>query len=90
MITLQAQLRNRVYILVQTVSGGRLRTGCDNRDWNGTRAVHFKRWITFSKEDYWNAISEAEAEPVVAATLAHWLSVVRPAVTFALKRLTKR
>jgi len=47
--------------------------------------------ITVSKEDYLKAISEAEAEgePVIAATLAHWLSVTRPAVTFALKRLKK-
>jgi DtxR family transcriptional regulator, Mn-dependent transcriptional regulator len=47
--------------------------------------------ITVSKEDYLKAIAEAEAEgqTVIAATLAHWLSVTRPAVTFALKRLTK-
>jgi DtxR family Mn-dependent transcriptional regulator len=47
--------------------------------------------ITISKEDYLKAIAEAEAEgeTVIAATLAHWLSVTRPAVTFALKRLTK-
>ena len=47
--------------------------------------------ITVSKEDYLKAIAEAEAEGeiVIAATLAHWLSVTRPAVTFALKRLTK-
>lgn len=47
--------------------------------------------ITVSKEDYLKAIAEAEAEgeTVIAATLAHWLSVSRPAVTFALKRLTK-
>ena len=47
--------------------------------------------ITISKEDYLKAISEAEAEgkDVIPATLAHWLSVTRPAVTFALKRLTK-
>jgi len=47
--------------------------------------------ITVSKEDYLKAIAEAEAEgeTVIAATLAHWLSVTRPAVTFALKRLSK-
>ena len=47
--------------------------------------------ITVSKEDYLKAIAEAEAEgnTVIAATLAHWLSVSRPAVTFALKRLSK-
>ena len=47
--------------------------------------------ITVSKEDYLKAISEAEAEgqTVISATLAHWLSVTRPAVTAALKRLKK-
>jgi len=47
--------------------------------------------ITVSKEDYLKAIAEAEAEgqPVIPATLSHWLSVTRPAVTFAVKRLTK-
>jgi DtxR family transcriptional regulator, iron-dependent repressor len=47
--------------------------------------------ITVSKENYLKAIAEAEAEgqTVIAATLSHWLSVSRPAVTFALKRLTK-
>ena len=47
--------------------------------------------ITISKEDYLKAVAEAEAEglTVIPATLAHWLSVTRPAVTFALKRLTK-
>ena len=47
--------------------------------------------ITISKEDYLKAIAEAEAEGqnVIPATLAHWLSVTRPAVTFALKRLTR-
>jgi len=47
--------------------------------------------ITISKEDYLKAIAEAEAEgqTVIPATLAHWLSVTRPAVTFAVKRLTK-
>jgi DtxR family Mn-dependent transcriptional regulator len=47
--------------------------------------------ITISKEDYLKAIAEAEGEghTVIAATLSHWLSVTRPAVTFALKRLQK-
>jgi len=47
--------------------------------------------ITISKEDYLKAIAEAEVEgqSVIPATLAHWLSVTRPAVTFALKRLKK-
>ncbi len=47
--------------------------------------------ITISKEDYLKAIAEAAAEgvSVIPATLAHWLSVSRPAVTFALKRLRK-
>ena len=47
--------------------------------------------ITISKEDYLKAIAEAEAEgqAVIPATLAHWLSVTRPAVTFALKRLSE-
>jgi DtxR family transcriptional regulator, Mn-dependent transcriptional regulator len=47
--------------------------------------------ITISKEDYLKAIAEAEAEgqTVIPATLAHWLTVTRPAVTFALKRLKK-
>src|SRR5215469_3574974 len=47
--------------------------------------------ITISKEDYLKAIAEAEAEgeTVIPATLAHWLKVTRPAVTFALKRLRK-
>ena len=47
--------------------------------------------ITISKEDYLKAIAEAEAEgqTVIPATLAHWLAVTRPAVTFALKRLSK-
>lgn len=47
--------------------------------------------ITVSKEDYLKAIAEAEAEGevVISATLAHWLSVSRPAVTAALKRLKK-
>jgi DtxR family transcriptional regulator, Mn-dependent transcriptional regulator len=47
--------------------------------------------ITVSKEDYLKAIAEAEAEGemVISATLAHWLSVTRPAVTAALRRLAK-
>lgn len=47
--------------------------------------------ITISKEDYLKAIAEAEVEgeTVISATLAHWLAVTRPAVTFALKRLKK-
>ena len=47
--------------------------------------------ITISKEDYLKAVAEAEdeGETVIAATLASWLSVSRPAVTAALKRLTK-
>lgn len=47
--------------------------------------------ITVSKEDYLKSIAEAEAEGenVIAATLSHWLSVTRPAVTTALKRLAK-
>jgi DtxR family Mn-dependent transcriptional regulator len=47
--------------------------------------------ITVSKEDYLKAIAEAEAEgeTVISATIAEWLSVSRPAVTAALKRLTK-
>src|SRR5215471_626436 len=47
--------------------------------------------ITVSKEDYLKAIAEAgaEGETVISATIAQWLSVSRPAVTAALKRLTK-
>lgn len=47
--------------------------------------------ITVSKEDYIKAIAEAEneSEPVISATLAHWLAVSRPAVAAALKRLQK-
>jgi DtxR family transcriptional regulator, Mn-dependent transcriptional regulator len=47
--------------------------------------------ITVSKEDYLKAVAEAESEgdTVISATLAHWLSVTRPAVTAALKRLKK-
>jgi DtxR family transcriptional regulator, Mn-dependent transcriptional regulator len=47
--------------------------------------------ITVSKEDYLKAIAEAEAEgeAVISATIAQRLTVTRPAVTAALKRLTK-
>jgi DtxR family Mn-dependent transcriptional regulator len=47
--------------------------------------------ITGSKEDYLKAILEAESEgePVISATLAHWLAVSPPAVTMALRRLKK-
>jgi DtxR family Mn-dependent transcriptional regulator len=47
--------------------------------------------ITISKEDYLKAIAEAEAggETVRSVTLAHWLSVTRPAVTTALRRLAR-
>jgi len=55
------------------------------------RGDELRKVITVSKEDYLKAIAEAEAEgqTVIAATLSHWLSVTRPAVTFALKRLKK-
>jgi len=47
--------------------------------------------ITVSKEDYLKAILEAEGEgeQVIAARLAHWLSVSAPAVTMALRRLKR-
>lgn len=47
--------------------------------------------ITISKEDYLKAILEAESEGerVISATLAHWLEVSAPAVTMALRRLSK-
>ena len=47
--------------------------------------------MTISKEDYLKAIATAEAEgdKVISATLASALSVTRPAVTAALKRLTR-
>jgi DtxR family Mn-dependent transcriptional regulator len=50
-----------------------------------------KTSITVSKEDYLKAILEAESEGqhVIAATLAHWLSVSPPAVTMALRRLKR-
>src|SRR6202041_2286252 len=47
--------------------------------------------ITVSKEDYLKAIlvAEGEGEPVISATLAHWLNVSPPAVTMAVRRLKK-
>ncbi|MBZ5670774.1 MAG: metal-dependent transcriptional regulator, partial [Acidobacteriia bacterium] len=47
--------------------------------------------ITVSKEDYLKAIFEAESEgeAVISATLANWLKVSPPAVTMALRRLTR-
>lgn len=47
--------------------------------------------ITISKEDYLKAIATAEAEDerVIPTTLAKWFCVTRPAVTAALKRLSK-
>lgn len=47
--------------------------------------------ITVSKEDYLKAILEAQSEGVfvISATLAKWLSVTRPAVTAALRRLSR-
>ncbi len=47
--------------------------------------------ITISKENYLKTIAEAESEgePVIAATLARWLSVTAPAVTMAIKRLKR-
>lgn len=47
--------------------------------------------ITVSKEDYLKAIFEAEREgdAVISATLANWLRVSPPAVTMALRRLTR-
>ena len=47
--------------------------------------------ITISKENYLKAIAEAESEgePVIAATLARWLSVSAPAVTMAIRRLKR-
>jgi DtxR family Mn-dependent transcriptional regulator len=45
--------------------------------------------LTISKEDYLKAIAEAESEEggVIAATVARWLRVSRPAVALALRRL---
>jgi DtxR family Mn-dependent transcriptional regulator len=47
--------------------------------------------ITISKEDYLKAVLEAESEGahVISATLAHRLAVSAPAVTMALRRLTR-
>lgn len=47
--------------------------------------------ITVSKEDYLKAVFEAESEgdAVISATLANWLRVSPPAVTMALRRLTR-
>lgn len=47
--------------------------------------------ITISKENYLKAIAEAESqgEMVIAATLARWLQVSRPAVTMAIRRLKR-
>jgi DtxR family Mn-dependent transcriptional regulator len=47
--------------------------------------------ITISKENYLKAIAEAqsEGETVIAATLVRWLGVSAPAVTMALRRLTR-
>ncbi len=78
-----------------------LSAGVDRRQRNATMEslgdrllsipVDGSRMITVSKEDYLKAIAEAEqeGETVISATLAHWLSVTRPAVTAALKRLKK-
>jgi DtxR family Mn-dependent transcriptional regulator len=50
-----------------------------------------KTSISVSKEDYLKAVLEAESEgqTVIAATLAHWLSVSPPAVSMALRRLKR-
>jgi len=47
--------------------------------------------LTISKEDYLKAIAEAESEEgsVIAATIARWLAVTRPAVGLALRRLRR-
>ncbi|MGD1157022.1 MAG: metal-dependent transcriptional regulator [Terriglobia bacterium] len=47
--------------------------------------------LTISKEDYLKAIAEAQSEeaPVLAATVARWLSVSAPAVALALRRLRR-
>jgi DtxR family Mn-dependent transcriptional regulator len=47
--------------------------------------------LTISKENYLKAIAEAESEGEVvkAVTLARWLHVSAPAVTMALRRLTR-
>lgn len=53
--------------------------------------LDFSVMLTISKEDYLKAIAmaEAEGETVISASLARWLSVTQPAVTAALKRLSK-
>lgn len=55
------------------------------------RVAVAEKKITISKENYLKAIAEAEAEgePVIAATLARWLGVSAPAVTMAVRRLTR-
>ena len=47
--------------------------------------------LTISKENYLKAIAEAESEgeAVKAVTLARWLHVSAPAVTMAIRRLTR-
>jgi DtxR family Mn-dependent transcriptional regulator len=47
--------------------------------------------LTISKEDYLKAIAEAEGEgePLIAATIARWLGITRPAVALALRRLRR-
>ena len=47
--------------------------------------------ITISKENYVKTIAEAESEGevVIAATLVRWLGVSAPAVTTAIRRLTR-
>jgi DtxR family Mn-dependent transcriptional regulator len=81
------QHRSRLGEYYRTANIGCLIRG----DWQTALRMREKQMITVSKEDYLKAIAEAEAEgqTVIAATLSHWLSVTRPAVTFALKRLTK-
>src|SRR6516165_4090067 len=62
-------------------------------DWRlpGTIPNRQKMKLTISKEDYLKAIAEAESEgePVIAATIARWLSVTPPAVALALRRLQR-
>ena len=47
--------------------------------------------LTVSKEDYLEAIAEAESEEgvVIAATIARWLTITPPAVALALRRLRR-
>jgi DtxR family Mn-dependent transcriptional regulator len=56
-----------------------------------TRVFELDIMMTISKEDYLKAIATAEAEDekVIATTLANWFKVTRPAVTAALKRLSR-